>query len=461
MLKRYLVAAAAACSVLLGACSHTAISPGATELAPPEAWARGGVAEGAEPDWLGTFGDAQLAGLVAEALQHNYALAQERARLDEAAQAVVVARANRLPSLDVSLSAARRGSRDTGGARVASESFGLDADAAWQLDLWGRLSKAQQAARLALAAQEARVETVRRDVAAQVATAYFQVLADKQLLEVAARRLENVEASHEIVSSGYRQGLNDALDLYLARNQVERERANLAQQEQTVAEAVADLQLALARYPDGRIELPTALPIMADPVPVGLPSALLARRVDLEEAWLTLLAADARLAAAHKARFPSLSLVGSAGVASAELGDLLDTDLSVWSAAGSLTQPLFNAGELAALEEQAAARVRQAEQQYLALVYSAFAEVENAISRSTSLQQRYAAFLDAERNSRAALELALEQYQRGLVSYTTVLESQRSAFEAEATVVELRNQLLQNRINLFLALGGEFEADNR
>jgi outer membrane protein TolC len=179
----------------------------------------------------------------------------------------------------------------------------------------------------------------------------------------------------------------------------------------------------------------------------------------VQEAWLNLLAADADLAASHKARFPSLSLVGSAGVASAEFSDLLDADLSVWSIAGGLTQPLFNAGRLEAIEEQAAARVRQAEQQYLDLVFRAFADVENSISRSVSLRERYESFLDAETNSGAALELALEQYQRGLVPYTTVLESQRQAFDAETTVVQLRNLLLQNRISLYLALGGEFATE--
>jgi outer membrane protein TolC len=207
------------------------------------------------------------------------------------------------------------------------------------------------------------------------------------------------------------------------------------------------------------MEIPGTLPVMTDPIPSGLPSELITRRTDLQEAWLNLLAADADLAAAHKARFPSLSLVGSAGVTSAEFSDLLDTDLSVWSIAGSATQPLFNAGRLEAREEQAYARVRQAEQQYLNLVFNAFADVENAISRSVSLRERYESFLDAETNSRAALELALEQYQRGLVPYTTVLESQRQAFDAVETVVELRNLLLQNRIVLYLALGGEFATE--
>ena len=110
------------------------------------------------------------------------------------------------------------------------------------------------------------------------------------------------------------------------------------------------------------------------------------------------------------------------------------------------------------MEEQALARVQIAEQQYLDLVFRAFADVENAISRSASLKERYESFLEAERNSAAALALALEQYQRGLISYTTVLESQRQAFDAESQVVQLRNQRLQNRIALFLSLGGEFSA---
>jgi outer membrane protein TolC len=126
---------------------------------------------------------------------------------------------------------------------------------------------------------------------------------------------------------------------------------------------------------------------------------------------------------------------------------------------GGLSQPLFNAGRLKALEDQAYARVQQAEQAYLELVYRAFADVENAISRSSSLEERYESFLEAQRNSATALQLALEQYQRGLVPYTTVLESQRQAFDADATVVQLRNQLLQNRIDLYVALGGDFSTN--
>jgi NodT family efflux transporter outer membrane factor (OMF) lipoprotein len=454
-----LLAFVAVSTSISGGCTQSAITPEATAVGMPAGWVRGGESGAVDLNWLERFDDPQLTAFVSEAISGNYLLEQERARLYEAEQTVVIVRANRFPELDVSLDASRRGFTDPSGQRVNADSFGAEVGARWEVDLWGRLSKEQQAAQLALGAQQARFESVQRNLAATTTAAYFGVMEAQQLLEVARRRLDNAIESHDIVASGYRQGLNDALDLYLARNQVERQQANYAQQEQTVTETIADLQLSLARYPDGRLEMPGMLPVLNKPIPSGLPSELLTRRSDLQEAWLNLLAADADLAAAHKARFPSLSLVGSAGVASAEFSNLLDTDLSVWSIAGSVTQPLFNAGQLEAFEEQAVARVRQAEQQYLDLVFRAFADVENAISRSASLRERYESFLDAETNSSAALDLALEQYQRGLVPYTTVLESQRQAFDAETTVVELRNLLLQNRISLYLALGGEFATD--
>ena len=112
---------------------------------------------------------------------------------------------------------------------------------------------------------------MQRNLAAATTGAYFGVMEAQQLLEVAKRRLDNAIVSHDIAASGYRQGLNDALDLYLARNQVERQQANYAQQKQTLTETIADLQLSLARYPDERMVIPGVLPVMTDPIPSGLP----------------------------------------------------------------------------------------------------------------------------------------------------------------------------------------------
>lgn len=438
----------------MGGCAVSGITTERDGLPYPADWARGGADGPVGSDWLATFDDPVLEALVSEAIAGNFAFRQEVEQLEAARQALVVARADRFPFFDLTLDGSRRES-DTG-ATVTVDRFDAAVGGRWDADIWGRLSKRQQAAALSLAAQEARLSSIERDIAGIATAQYFDVIEAQQLVAVATRRLANARESRDIVASGYRQGLNDALDLYLARNQVERERANLALQEQLELEAVADLQLSLARYPDGGLVVDRGLPGLADPIPAGLPSELLTRRPDLRQAWLVLLAADAELAAAHKARFPSLSLSGSAGATSDEFSALLDGGSTAWNLAFGVTQPLFQAGRLAALEQQALAGVRIAELGYLDLVYRAFAEVENAISRAASLEERYDALLDAERNARAALELALEQYQRGLVSYTTVLESQRQAFDAEATVVQLMNQRLQNRIALYLALGGEF-----
>ena len=447
-----------AAAALLGTgCAGSGIAVTPDDVEVPEGWARGGDTGDVEAGWLASFSDPTLDALVAESMNGNRILKQDRLQLEIARQAAAVVRSPRFPSLDIGLDGSRREFENDAGDNVSIDSYSVNVSGRFDVDLWGELSKAQQAAELSVAAQEARVEAAEYSVAGTTARQYFDVLEATQLLRLAESRLENTQSSHEIVASGYRQGLNDALDLYLARNQVERERANLAQQEQSRREAMAALQISLARYPHGEVDFSGELPVLTGPVPSGLPSELLLRRPDIREAWLTLLAADAELAAAHKARFPQLALVSSTGATSVRLSELLDGGFSSWSLAFGLTQPLFDAGRLAALEEQALARVRIAEEAWLGLVYDAFADVENAVSRRTSLETRYEAFLEAQKNSRAALDLALDQYQRGLVTYTTVLESQRQAFDAEATVIQLRNQLLQNRIALYLALGGDFD----
>lgn len=444
-----------ATGVLYG-CATSGISSQTEDPAPPPEWSRGGDQGMVEVNWLEDFGDPLLSSLVSEAVLNNFQLAQERARVYQAEQSVLISRSNRLPTLDATANGSRRAFEDASATGIANDSFTAQFTGRWNVDVWGQLSAAQKAAELRLAASLARLEFTERSLASSTAGAYFDAIEARQLLDVAAQRRNNAVQSMEIVESGYGQGLNEALDLYLARNQVEREEANYAQAEQNYAESVAVLQLGLARYPGGTMELPDELPVIETAIPAGLPSELLTRRTDLQEAWLNLLAADSDLASAHKARFPSLALSGNYGLVTRELGDLLAGEGTAWTLAGNVTQPLFQGGRLRALEEQARAQLRLAEQQYLDLVYRAFAEVENAISRTVSLAERYQSFLEAEKNSISALQLATQQFQRGLVPYTTVLESQRQAYDAATQVVQLKNLQLQNRITLFLALGGEF-----
>jgi len=162
------------------------------------------------------------------------------------------------------------------------------------------------------------------------------------------------------------------------------------------------------------------------------------------------------LAYAHKQRFPSIVLSGSVGDSTADIGDLLSGSSLAWSLLGSVSAPIFNAGRLKANEEKARIELKQGEQLYLDTLYNAFSDVENAITTEQSLKHSYNTMLAAQKNAQVASTLSFEQYQSGLVSYTTVLDAQNRSFEAQTTLIKIKNQLIENRINLHFSLGGDF-----
>ena len=446
-----------AAALVLAGCAVSAISPEVRERDLPENWSEADDHDAVRDGWLAQLGDTELSGLVDVAVRQNYRLAQLAAEVEAARQAVIVSGAPRLPELSLSFDPSRRRiiSNQFGITRTSSN-FELGADLAWEADVWGKLRDIEKQASLNLLAAQAGYENGRRRLAGGVASAWFNVIGAGELLALLRERLANLEEDLDIIESAYNQGLTGALDVYLARTIADQERARIAAQEQSLAESRTALQLLLGNYPDGAVVTGRTLPVLEAPVPAGLPSELLSRRPDLQQAWMNLLASDAAVAIAHKQRFPRITLVASANDVSSDLTDLLNGSALAWSALGGLTQPLFNRGRLKAQEQQARARLVQAENRYLENLYQAFSEVENALSRNRTLQTRYRVTLAAEKNAVTGLTLAFEQYQRGLVPYTTVLEAQRRAFDIQSGVIDLRNRLLQNRITLYLALGGDF-----
>jgi outer membrane protein TolC len=250
--------------------------------------------------------------------------------------------------------------------------------------------------------------------------------------------------------------LNDALDVYLTRNELSNDKSRLIAEQNNQIERIRELEILLGEYPTGELSVTADLPLLQSEIPLGMPSELITRKPSLIASWYALLAKDADLAFAHKQRFPSLNLTGSIGPNNSEISELLSSGNIAWSLGGSLTAPLFNAGRLKANEEKALLELNKQELQYLDTLYNAFQDVENGISSERNLQQQYNSTMLAADNARLAQTLSFEQYLKGLVSYTTVLDAQKRSFDAQSSLISIKNLLIANRVQLHIALGGDF-----
>jgi len=423
--------------------------------------------------WLASFNDHQLNQWVQQALSGNFSLQESRARMIAAREQAAIAGAPRWPTLD--LNAGRQRSKSVNGnlnntSNSYTDSNSIDVSLAWELDLWGKLSDNNQAAEYRLQAQQAQFEAARLSLTGEVARAWFLLLANLQLSGVLNERVDNLQANLNIISNGYRQGINSALDVHLASSDLASEQNNRSAQKNVSQAAVRGLQFLLGQYPSGRLKdllkadrpdvkhtLPP-LPKLEQALPAGISARVVSQRFDVQASFLELQASDRDLAVAHKARFPSFTLTGRVGDSSGELKDLLDQGNLAWNLLGNLTQPLFAGGRLKASEAKSRAELRQKEQQYLSALYTAFDEVESGLGNEVALRDQYQHLASARTHAQAAEQIAFERYRQGLQDYTSVLEAQRRAFSAQNSLISIQNELLQNRVALYLALGGEAHA---
>jgi multidrug efflux system outer membrane protein len=433
--------------------------------APPDAWTGAPTAatvEAAPEGWLADFDAPGLADLVTEALAANPDLAAASARLAAARAQARIAGAPRLPEMDLGLTGART-KRAPSGVSAASArpvtTYTLDAQVAWEADLWGRLGNAARAAAAEARASEADLRGARLALASEVARAWFALAEAEQQALLADRTVKSFQRTRDVIESRYRSGVATALDLRLARENAATAEANQAQRDRERDAAGRALEILLGRYPSAELVAAPRLPKVARAVPAGLPSSLLTRRPDLVAAALRLDAADSRVSGAHKERLPTLRLTTSGGTASDRLKDLLDWDRVVWSLVGGLTQPLFAGGRISGDIALAQARDKEALADYAGSVLTAFREVETALAAEDRYTRQAAALEVAASESAEAADLALERYGQGLVDIVTLLESQRRAFTAESARLRTQRDRLDNRLDLYLALGGDFESD--
>ena len=444
-----------ACAALLAGCRIPVQPPPQPTLVVPLAWT-GQVGPGApvERDWWRAFGDPALDRLVAQALARNNDVRTAQSRLQEYRARIGVARSAQEPTLSVGFSPTRGRAIGPFGTPIDSTSLSASFQAAYELDPFGRLGNATEAARLDYAAQTAAADATALSVAANTASGYLNLRGLDAQLDLARATLASRQRSLELARRQFEVGYSSRLELSQAEAEYRATAAVVPQLERAITQQENALDLLAGANP-GAVERGTDLGRLNAPaIQPGLPSELLRRRPDVASAERAVAAADASLAAARDQMLPSLRLTASLGAYAHDLPTLLHSPAELWSVGGSILAPLFDAGRLRAQTEISASLRDRAVFAYEGAVRNAFADTENALTAVRRLREQ----LDEAEARRVAtaevLRIAHNRYRNGYSSYLEELDAQRNAFSAENTVLQLRANWLQAHVDLYRALGG-------
>jgi len=424
----------------------------ATTAAP----APGSVTSTADIGWRDFFADAKLEEVIAQALANNRDLRVAMLNVEKARAQYRVQRADRVPSLEASGAMARSGGDNRPMTEVYTADLGVTE---FELDLFGRVRNLSDAALQRYFAVEENRRSAQLTLIAEVAGAYLTLAANQEQLRVARSTLQTREESHALTVKRYELGAVSALELNQSLTLVESARAETARFAGQVAQDTNALNLLV-----GATVAPGLLPTAFDePVtglaslPAGLPSEVLLRRPDVLAAEHELRAANANIGAARAAFFPSITLTGAVGYASDELSGLFDAGTSTWAFVPKVNVPIFEGGRLRANLGVATADRDIALAQYERAIQAAFREVADALALTTTLAEQRAAREATVAAAAEADRLSSARYEAGRDSYLLRLESQRTLYLAQQTLVATRLAEQVNRVTLYKVLGGGWQ----
>lgn len=445
---------------LLAGCELPGLrDPQQLDIVQPEHWrALTDHREPAALHWLDSFGDSNLTALIKQGLTDNFDLKSAAARVTAARELAVIAGSSRVPQLFFSPGYQRGRDTANGERGQFSALFNLN----WELDVWGRIQAGQQAATDEALAIASDYEAAQLSLAARIGQLYFEWREAKMQAEVAAQSVHDRGVIVDLVRGRFNKGLTRGLDLRLALTDLANAEAQAAQTQNAVQNLHKLLTSLLGLYPGENVSLlpplsatpPSSLPQPPSLLAAGLPAELLTRRPDIKAAFQRLAAADQRLAGSEKALLPRITLTAAGGSVGAALADIIDPRAAAWNLAAGLVQPLFTGDRLQADVRLKQANVEEAYQQYQSVALNAFREVEQALAADAFLREQEQALDEAVRQTEASRKLAVYSYQQGLIEILTLLDSYRSTLSAQSAHLAVQRQLLNNRISLYLALGG-------
>lgn len=412
----------------------------------------------ADLPWWQVFQDPQLQELIRTALKQNYDLQIATERINQARAQVQVTRSSLFPQ--VQTTANFSGGRE-GNFQTKSNFLNLTADAAFQLDFFGKLRRATEAARAELLRTEDARQTVILTLVSDVASDYFALLDLDLQLQITHETVKTQEASVKLTTFRVEHGVATKLDVLQAQQVLDTANAQIPELELQIAQEENAISILLGNYPQS---VSRGRPLIEQPlppdVPPGLPSALLERRPDIREAEQILAAANAEIGVAKAEFFPQISLTGSGGGAfgrSSLFSSLMSSQLGIWSYGANVSQPIFTGGALKGNLKSAESQYKQALLAYRQTIQRAFGDVSDALIGYQKLHQVRLRQQDSVADLQESVRLSNLRYTGGTTTYLEVLDGQRSLFSAEITLAQARGDEYQSLVQLYRSLGGGWQ----
>ena len=412
----------------------------------------------ADLPWWQVFQDPKLQDLIRTALKQNYDLQLATERINAARAQLAITRSALFPQVEGS-------GNFSGGKEFNFQTkynfLTLAADATFQLDLFGRLRRATEAARAQLLATEAARQTVVLTIVSDVASDYFALLQLDLQLQITRGTVATQINSVRLTTRRLQYGVATKLDVLQAQQTLDTANAQIPDLERQIAQEEDGISILLGNYPQN---VPRGRPLVEQPlppeVPPGIPSSLIARRPDIREAEQNLIAANAEIGVAKAQFFPQISLTGSAGGAfgrSSAFSGLMSSQVAFWSYGAQVSQPIFTGGALRGNLHLAESQQNQALIGYKQSIQRAFGDVSDALIAYQKFHEVRLRQQDSVADLQESVRLSTLRYQGGTTTYLEVLDGQRSLYAAELTLAQARGNEYQSLVQVYRALGGGWQ----
>jgi NodT family efflux transporter outer membrane factor (OMF) lipoprotein len=331
--------------------------------------------------------------------------------------------------------------------------MGASLDISWEADLWGRIKSSQEAALADLQSSESALEYVRKSLIAQGSKAYFLSIEALMQEDYAQNVYKNYAKSLEISQAFFDEGAVSIQDVHLAKSELATSLSALEDAKDAKFQAIRSLEILMGKYPAGKFSIPNKLSNLPKAVAAGIPATILEKRPDMVAADRKVAASFSRTTSAKAARLPRIALTASVGGGSTALSEIANPANLFWNVAGNLVAPVFDGGSRKADVEIATAEQEEAVANYKKSALKAFSEVETSLSREQILLKRFAALKEAAKQAQLAENIAATNYQQGEGNLLDLQQLQRSTIYANIELIHLWQEILSERVNLYLALG--------